>query len=212
MLRGFYTAWKTGLTALIPVVLVYGAIFWIVNFLTKLEVPFYESVVTRLTEISPMWLRFFIIGAAAKLAFFLVVLPVAFGFLLRRKCFRRVGSALAGKLPLVGSLFLFLFSDELAERQKRNRGVPEVVFRRAGDWVPGLVVNEFSAPRGWVEGEVIQWLVVVSLQSGFTYTNVPADDVILTGRSMADYLMGVTSFGLAFKIEADKLRRYTDVY
>lgn len=211
-MRSLLSAWKAGIAALFPVIVVYYVVLWLYNFLAKLEIPFFESIAWSVTEDFHPWLRIFAGSPLFKVVLLFIVVPSLFGTLLKLKWFRHLGSSLLGKLPIFGPLFLILFSDELAVLRKRGPGIPEVVFKRAGDWVPGLVIGEIEAPRAWVEGETITWLVVVSLQSGFTFTNVPAEDVVLTGRSMSEYLVGVTSFGLAFKIDAHAMRRYSDVY
>lgn len=193
-MKNAWSAWRTGILSLIPLLVIAGFIYWLLNWLYGLTGNLFESIVL-------VWL----INAAI-----LIFVPLIFGWLIGRRWFRTMGQFFLGKLPLVGPVFKFLFNHDYVERIQSGN-LKEVLFKYAGDsWAMGGLVTVLKLPDTLRGGVLVDWGLVLGppttpLAPTAQLLWVKKSDLIFTGRSYQDTIYTVASFG--FNVELLELAK-----
>ena len=198
-MRQIWSIFKTGLLALIPILVLAILLGWIWSGIRAVSLDF--------TSIPPLnWA----INTATVLA-----AVFAIGWLISRHWFRAAILKVCSNVPIVSIATNFLFNHEYIERVAKG-DLPEVLFRHTNEsWTIGTVTNELKLPEDLdadASGPLVDWVVILAPPTAPLSVAAPVhlrkkSTVIYTGRLIRDTALSVASFGLNFQLDPKKFSR-----
>ncbi len=197
-MRKIWSIFKTGLLALIPILVLIILLSWIWIGI--------QSVSFNFVSISSLnWL----INIAMVLA-----AVFAIGWLISRHWLRTIVLKVCSHIPILSIITNFLFNHEYIERVAKG-DLPEVIFQHTEkSWTFGTVTNEIQLPDldVSIDAPLEDWIVILAPPTAPLSVTAHVhlrkkSTVIYTGRLIRDTALSVASFGLNFQLDPKKFSR-----
>lgn len=191
-MKKLWPVFRTGLSVLVPIFIFVGFLLWLWNTLVA---------ISR----GHIWIA-------------LGILPVGIlvvGWLVSQRWFRGSILKFCEDIPVISIIANFLLNDAFIDQVKSGNLLKEVEWEISKDvCAPGIVMGHEKRPRYWKRPEgpnnpIVNWVRVIDPTTPFAATGfprwIPESEVVYTGYTAADTLLGVASF--LFNMQRDYKKR-----